>query len=321
MTQPNLFSFATSELSQDAFICWLLSWASPELANIDKELHKCSLNFINSLFKKHGKESPLSIEKVTIKKQDSNIDVVCIINDIFVILIEDKTSTSNHSGQLLRYLNTINTRNFEQQNILPIYFKTGDQDSYEDIHVNQYQPYLREDLLKILNQYSGSNNILKDYRSHIQEIENAVQSYQSRPINSWCGKSWTGFYLRLQQELGTGRWRKVANPSGGFWGFWWCQSGDRPYLQLEEDRLCFKIRIKNKSELKPIRDKWYTALMAEGFKHGIELERPPLRLGGTITICRLAGSYRETLEEVICIEKTINKLKTVEMLLNATTVE
>jgi len=28
-TTPNLFRFATSELSQDAFICWLASWADP----------------------------------------------------------------------------------------------------------------------------------------------------------------------------------------------------------------------------------------------------------------------------------------------------
>ncbi len=26
--RPNLFEFATSELSQDAVICWLLAWAS-----------------------------------------------------------------------------------------------------------------------------------------------------------------------------------------------------------------------------------------------------------------------------------------------------
>lgn len=30
MTNPNLFKFATSELSQDAFICWLLSWAEKD---------------------------------------------------------------------------------------------------------------------------------------------------------------------------------------------------------------------------------------------------------------------------------------------------
>lgn len=28
---PNLFEFATSELSQDAFLCWLASWADVRL--------------------------------------------------------------------------------------------------------------------------------------------------------------------------------------------------------------------------------------------------------------------------------------------------
>ncbi len=39
MEKPNLFSYATSELSQDAFIAWLLAWASPEYQTVDKELH------------------------------------------------------------------------------------------------------------------------------------------------------------------------------------------------------------------------------------------------------------------------------------------
>nr|WP_260390277.1 hypothetical protein [Ornithobacterium rhinotracheale] len=25
--KPNLFQYATSELSQDAFLCWLIAWA------------------------------------------------------------------------------------------------------------------------------------------------------------------------------------------------------------------------------------------------------------------------------------------------------
>jgi hypothetical protein len=28
--KPNIFKYATSELSQDAFICWLLAWAKDE---------------------------------------------------------------------------------------------------------------------------------------------------------------------------------------------------------------------------------------------------------------------------------------------------
>ena len=36
--QPNLFDFATKELSQDAMICWLIRWADFRFANTDREL-------------------------------------------------------------------------------------------------------------------------------------------------------------------------------------------------------------------------------------------------------------------------------------------
>jgi hypothetical protein len=41
MAAPNLFHYATSELSQDAFICWLLDWANPD--NKEKDEALCAL--------------------------------------------------------------------------------------------------------------------------------------------------------------------------------------------------------------------------------------------------------------------------------------
>lgn len=40
MTRPNLFNYATSELSQDAFICWILSWGTSEAGSYDKQLNE-----------------------------------------------------------------------------------------------------------------------------------------------------------------------------------------------------------------------------------------------------------------------------------------
>jgi hypothetical protein len=51
--QPNIFSFATSELSQDAFLCWFLSWANKKYVRTDKGLHQCALAFIDEIFDKH----------------------------------------------------------------------------------------------------------------------------------------------------------------------------------------------------------------------------------------------------------------------------
>ena len=41
----NLFRYATSELSQDAFICWLLSYAIKD-CNKDEALTNCAKDFI-----------------------------------------------------------------------------------------------------------------------------------------------------------------------------------------------------------------------------------------------------------------------------------
>ena len=66
---PSLFKFASSELSQDAFICWLLSWASPENKDKDPGLHNCGLELIKAFFEKHPRQrSPSIIEKVQVKK-------------------------------------------------------------------------------------------------------------------------------------------------------------------------------------------------------------------------------------------------------------
>jgi hypothetical protein len=47
MNQPNLFDFATRELSQDAFICWLASWANPAFKEQNETLHATATAFLN----------------------------------------------------------------------------------------------------------------------------------------------------------------------------------------------------------------------------------------------------------------------------------
>ena len=56
MTPPNIFDYATKELSQDAVICWLIAWAgadsngSPE----KEELRQCGLAFVKALSRSGG---------------------------------------------------------------------------------------------------------------------------------------------------------------------------------------------------------------------------------------------------------------------------
>lgn len=77
MTKPNLFNFATSELSQDAFLCYLFSFAKKEYKENIKEyeftdfilkelLKKCNLETLKLFLVNIGKLKLkfLKIEKV-----------------------------------------------------------------------------------------------------------------------------------------------------------------------------------------------------------------------------------------------------------------
>lgn len=321
MNQPNLFLYATSELSQDAFICWLLSWASPEFKDTNRDLHECAIDLINAFFNKHKMTLPSKIQKVDVRKQDNNIDVLCIINDTFPILIEDKTRTKNHSDQLARYLEDVKGREFEEKNIIPIYFKTEDQASYSGVVKNGYQPFLREDFLSVLNAYNGLNAILTDYRSYLQTISDKVNSYKSKEISKWDWYAWIGFYLELQKRLGTGHWDYVANPNGGFLGFWWSFQGNdtcEQYLQFEQEKFCFKIWVKNDNERRKLRSKWHKIIKQKGQGYGLDLVKPTrFGSGEYMTVCVFNGEYRESKSEIIDIERTVKRMKKAEELLKS----
>src|SRR5690606_37875466 len=102
LTPPNLFRFATSELSQDAFLCWLLSWSQKGYRDHDKALHNVAVDFVSTIFSAHHLSAP-PIHSIKILRQFKSLDVLAIINDEYAILIEDKTYTKNHSNQLVRY--------------------------------------------------------------------------------------------------------------------------------------------------------------------------------------------------------------------------
>ena len=73
----------------------------------------------------------------------------------------------------------------------------------------------------------------------------------SKPIKEWGWEAWQGFYMALEKELGKGDWGYVANPNGGFLGFWWHwgKAHSNPevelYLQFEQNKLCVKAYNKN----------------------------------------------------------------------------
>ncbi len=100
--KPNIFSIATKELSQDGFFTWLLKWAAPENEKRNSKLFKCAQNFIKLLLSTHNVEIN-EITEVDVRPQWKNIDIWAKINNEYLIIIEDKTFTVEHSNQLEKY--------------------------------------------------------------------------------------------------------------------------------------------------------------------------------------------------------------------------
>jgi hypothetical protein len=198
MPHPNLFQFATSELSQDAFLCWLLAWADTRCSEHDPDLHRAGRSFLNALLAKHG-EKLNETSSVELHQQYKGADIVAVIDARQVLLIEDKIHAGLHGDQLDRY-RAILKEDFSHCEVLPSFIKTGDQSDYAQIEAAGYRLFLRGDLLNVLRaqrRAGVTNAIFLDFLENLEELEEAVQSYSNRPIGDWSRDSWTGFYKQL----------------------------------------------------------------------------------------------------------------------------
>lgn len=312
MEKPNLFAFATSELSQDAFICWLLSWADPKYADDEPALNKTAIHFLDRLFDLGRVRRPTRYETVVVQKQHFQIDVFVSVNSDFGIVIEDKTFTKQHSGQLERYVSTA-TKTLPKENVAFIYIKTGDQSSYADVEAAGFSCFRRQDFLNVLElarQSGVTNEILRDFHTNLLALEERVNSYKSTSVYEWGSdwNCWAGFFMELRKRLGDGEWDYVANASGGFMGFWW-HWRDGKYLQLEESRLCFKIEVEDKALQASRWEGWHSELM-QAVSGDMKIKRPTRRRNGTwMTVAFLEGDYRRADEKgVLDFDQTIRVL-------------
>ncbi|MXZ31920.1 MAG: hypothetical protein F4Z20_00530, partial [Gammaproteobacteria bacterium] len=128
--RPNLFDYAKSELSQDAFLCWLIEWADIKYQKVDSVLHRTATEFLKSIGRKFD-NNPLK-EAVTlqveIEQQYKYIDVLVRIkigDQTYVLVIEDKTDSTARKGQLEQYRETIK-KEYPESNLLLVYLKTGE---------------------------------------------------------------------------------------------------------------------------------------------------------------------------------------------------
>lgn len=272
MKKTNLFYYATSELSQDAFICWLLSHCLKECAEENPLITKCALEVLRQI---PGLENITYIDEI--RKQYKHIDVLIIIGNIHVI-VEDKTFTQQHENQINRYVNSLVESGINKADIKTVYYKIEEQPWPENVNCE----FTRRKLLSIYRKYRNIDNpIFQDYVEYLEDIDQKIEAWEDVESEDWDYWKYLGLYKYLRDELlikefRNGRkftddlekeewiieklkrlaglkelspgilsqwnsWGYVNNPKGGFMGFYfsWREWGEISeyvkyiYLQLE----------------------------------------------------------------------------------------
>ncbi|MBO7483650.1 MAG: PD-(D/E)XK nuclease family protein [Alphaproteobacteria bacterium] len=260
MNGPNLFDFAKSELSQDAFLCYLFAFGKEmyksdfpkEYVLAHKFLAKCGID---------EREEVLSVGQ-----QVEHIDVL-IITTNHILIIEDKTYTNEHDDQIIHYVKNMrqNDKKFASDKKIKVcYLKTGDyvnsyKSSDENILSNEDCCSLRrQDLIDLLND-NHENTIINMFYERLTMVDKEIKSCNEKDIHTWTKHKWFDyFYNTLKNTDKKFNIGDVPNAQGGFYACWldWKQIGEvEKYKQIEihfkEGKtdfvdLCLKVSSKNK---------------------------------------------------------------------------
>lgn len=173
----NLFKYAKKELSQDAFLAWMLSNADKR--NSDKVERKVALDFISFLLKKDITD----VSTVELHPQWNHIDIVAEITtesgSTFNIFIEDKTTSKEHSNQLETYSDKIK-KGYKNSENYKFFYKT---DLIEDEERNRvdnsdgWRIVEFEGITSFWNKYIDCPNIIISmYSKRIMQINEALHT-------------------------------------------------------------------------------------------------------------------------------------------------
>lgn len=222
----NLFCYATAELSQDAFICWLASYALKD-AEPDTALCECAHGMLE-LFVPELKGKQFELENI--EKQVDNIDVLLTVtagDAVYKVIVEDKIDTNEHDDQLKKYLMVIRNE-YSDCRVCGVYYKTGFQSNVSKVNDAGYRIIKLPDMLDFMSPFveRTDNNIFLDYYSWWNNYYREAKSYSALPIREWKDNQIGAFYDDLQyggfvkERNAWAGYGRVSNPSGGFYGLW-----------------------------------------------------------------------------------------------------
>ena len=252
----NLFDFATSELSQDAVICWCLNWfndnSRPKLKEMAVALiRKMAGDDVDvrsvEIFRQYSRKVKMKdIEKKAVKEITVKVDVLAIINHSIGLIIEDKTFSTVHSDQIYRYADGIRQILEDNENKLPykenkyacdrdkirtVFWKTGFHYDYDQV-VTADVKLNGEELLEILLRCSGESEILDDY---LDFLSRSLKWYEKNGdfTDLQLLETWQYPQYRLMREFFPAeRWTKVPDSGYELYQVYHGSSFGRPWTEM-----------------------------------------------------------------------------------------
>ncbi|MBF1103717.1 MAG: hypothetical protein HXL50_09540 [Solobacterium sp.] len=178
----NLFDFATSELSQDAFLCWSLNWLGVK-EDTEDPYYKYGKAMLDLFLGEYKKDT---YKEVKVLKQFNKIDVLVLFKDNndnqYALIIEDKTNTSEHNEQIKKYKEQLNDelskrhdikyRNLAENQIYSTYVKTGIMYTDDKFKANESTVIIDiNNLHDVISKHVGlcKSDIILDYYEYLKK--------------------------------------------------------------------------------------------------------------------------------------------------------
>ncbi|NLB90320.1 MAG: hypothetical protein GX786_03765, partial [Clostridiales bacterium] len=227
----NIFSYATSELSQDAFIGWLMSYGNEEGKKIDRTIYECAHTMLMKFYPKDKMPKKAEVKEVLMQK--NKVDVTLYVEDDFgsaVFIIEDKTRSIQGEEQLETYYKKA-VEEYTEKRVYGIYFKSFLQGNIHTIINSEFKPFLLYNIVETLQETIptlnylegkyGIGNILYDYCEHYYDLYEKMRKYSQIDVSQWDEEQIVAFmYEMCKNPESAYDFGELNNGHGNFWGLW-----------------------------------------------------------------------------------------------------
>lgn len=181
----NIFDYATSELSQDAFLCWLFDNYNCE----DKIVREISVALLEELTPNSGSGV---VRNLAVFRQLHHTDVVVDFrrgDNRHVLVIEDKTFSSVQKHQTENYPKAIETeQKFSGAEFHYVVYKADCRIPAENEErlLSPWKPFYLEEIQSFFEKQPLSDcMILEQYREHIRQLAQKTGSVSAEPMTEW----------------------------------------------------------------------------------------------------------------------------------------